>query len=104
MIGGEESLHLSATAEASSAREVFAGNAVEFAAIAGGNDDGLFENSLAAQLGRGFDGLLRGKRNALAQLDRSGAMVAADQSDMDATRLAYGARRIGDRRHIRSSR
>ena len=80
--------------------EGFAGNAVEFAAIAGGNDDGLFENSLAAQLGRGFDGLLRGKRNALAQLDRSGAMVAADQSDTGAN--AGGvcrARRFGDGRH-----
>ena len=65
-------------------RAHFAGNAVEFAAIAGGEHHRFLENSLAAKFVRRFERLLLSEGNAFAKFHGSGAMVAADQRDLNA--------------------
>src|ERR1035441_3422265 len=64
-------------------RSRLAGDSVQLAAIAGGHDNHFFENPAAAQLACGVQSLLRSKRDALAKLDRSGAMIAAEQRDLN---------------------
>ena len=81
------------------------GDAVQFAAIARREHDRLLENSLPAQLGGGLQRLLLRECDALAQLNRRGAMIAPDQHDVDTpASAALGAAgspglRIGRRGH-----
>jgi hypothetical protein len=53
----------------------FRWDAVDFAAIAGGEDQGFFEDAAGAQFGGGATGLVGGEGDAFAHLYRSGAMV-----------------------------
>ncbi len=64
-------------------RASLVGNAVQFAAIARREDDRFFQNSLPAKLSGGVQGLLLREGDALAQFNRSSAMVAADQDQVD---------------------
>ena len=66
----------------------------KLAAIAGGDNDRFLENSVPAQLGCSVQRLLVRKSDALAQLDRRGAMVAADQGDVDPPANAALAARL----------
>src|SRR5277367_2177880 len=54
-------------------------HAVQFAAIAGGKNERLFQDSSLLQFIGGLQRLLRSKHNPLAQLDGRGAMIAADE-------------------------
>src|SRR5271170_4849210 len=74
--------------------------AVQFAAVAGGKNERLFQDSTLFQFVRGLQSLLRSKHNPLAQLDGRGAMIAADQRHLNADRA--GAVRVGDSRHQRN--
>jgi hypothetical protein len=53
----------------------FGRDAVDFAAIAGGEDEGFFEESTRAEFIGSAAGLFGGKREALAELERSGAVI-----------------------------
>src|ERR1700730_659074 len=55
---------------------------VEFAAIAGGNYHGFFDNPLATELVGSIERLLRGKRDAFAEFDRRRAMAATDERNL----------------------
>src|SRR5580700_4604741 len=61
----------------------FGWNSIELAAIAGGNDDGFVENSLAAELVGGIERLLRGKGNSLAELHGRRAVAATDERNLN---------------------
>ena len=53
----------------------FGGNAVDFAAIAGGEDEGFFEEPAGAELVGSAASLLSGKGDSLAELEGRGAMI-----------------------------
>jgi hypothetical protein len=53
----------------------FRGNAVELAAIAGGEDEGFFEEAAGAEFRGGAPSLVGGERDALAELEWSGAVI-----------------------------
>jgi hypothetical protein len=53
----------------------FGGNAVEFAAIAGGEDEGLFEEATGAKFRSGAPSLVGSERDALAQFEWRGAVI-----------------------------
>ncbi len=50
-------------------------DAIDFAAIAGGEDECFFQDAAGTQLSGGATGLIGGERDAFAHLYRSGAMV-----------------------------
>src|SRR5271154_2555630 len=77
------------------------GHAIQFAAVARGKNDGFIENSAAAQFAGSVQRLLSCERDALAELDRSRAMVATNQRDAYAARSASGGRafRVGRGSH-----
>ncbi len=60
----------------------FRGNAVEFAAIARGEHQRLGKNAARTQLFRGQASVLARERNALAQLDRGGAVIQAYENNL----------------------
>src|SRR5260221_5575566 len=53
----------------------FGRDAVEFAAIAGGEDEGFFEEAAGAEFRSGAPSLVGGERDALAELEWSGAVI-----------------------------
>jgi len=53
----------------------FGRDAVDFAAVAGGEDERFFEEAAGAKLVGGAASLLGGEGDALAELERSGAMI-----------------------------
>ena len=63
-------------------RRRFRGNAVEFAAIARGEHQRLGKNAARTQLFRGQASVLARERNALAQLDRGGAVIQAYENNL----------------------
>src|SRR5271156_529668 len=75
-------------------------HAVKFAAIAGGDDHALFQNSAFLQFIGGLQSLLRSKSNPLAQFHWRGAMIAANQRHLNADRA--GAVRVCGGRHQRN--
>src|SRR5260370_37871337 len=58
-----------------------AGYAVKFAAVAGGKDQRLFQDSARTQLVGGFARLLDAECDALSQLDGSRAMIQSDEDN-----------------------
>ena len=56
-------------------RCALASDAVEFRAVAGGQDDHFFQDSAGAQLIGGLAGLFNAKRDAFAQLDARGTVA-----------------------------
>ena len=59
----------------------FRRHAVQFAAIAGGEDQRLRENAARTQLLGGLARLFGRERDALAQLDRGGAVIQSDENN-----------------------
>ena len=59
----------------------FGRNAVDFAAIAGGEDQRFLEDAARAQLVGGAAGLVGGERHPFAHLNGRGAVVQADEDD-----------------------
>jgi hypothetical protein len=53
----------------------FGRDAVDFATIAGGEDEGFFEEASRAEFVGGAAGLFGGEREALAELEWSGAVI-----------------------------
>jgi hypothetical protein len=53
----------------------FGWDAVDFAAVAGGEDEGFFEEAAGAEFVGGAAGLLESEGDALAELDWGGAMI-----------------------------
>jgi hypothetical protein len=53
----------------------FGRDAVDFAAIAGGEDQGFFQEAAGAELVGGAASLLGGEGDALAELEGGGAMI-----------------------------
>ena len=86
----------SVTAESAGGR-----HAVQFAAIACGENHGFLEDAPTAQLASRVQRLLGGECHALAKFDRGGAMVAANQRDAYAPGCAPGRRslRVGSDSH-----
>jgi hypothetical protein len=72
-------------------------DAVEFATIAGRENDGFLEDALAAKLVCGMERLIGRESDALAEFDRRGAMIAADERDVNAR--SGGTIRIGGSSH-----
>ncbi len=70
VIGGEEEFH-----GRGGVGGLLDGNAVEFAAVAGGEDHGFFEDAAGAELFGGFAGLFGAEGDAFAQLDGGGAVA-----------------------------
>jgi hypothetical protein len=53
----------------------FRGDSVELAAITGGEDEGFFEEAAGAEFRGGTPSLVGGERDALAELEWSGAVI-----------------------------
>ena len=67
----------------------FRRDTVDFASIAGGKYQSLFQDSACSKLAGGPPRLVGGKGNTLADLDRSGAVIQSNENDFHAFRYSY---------------
>src|SRR5713226_3206981 len=59
----------------------FRGNAIDFAAVAGGEDQGFLEKAAGTEFVGGAARLFESERDALANFERRGAVIQADEDD-----------------------